>query len=102
MDHLAIPDQKKKRKARVTFDKDVDLKNSFEGKDTIGSSEDDPNAPAKSYFGVEVKRGYGFWQFFALPVLSTSIVVVVAYVNAQLAYMLEDHNMFDAPADRIG
>lgn len=86
----------------MTFDKDVDLKNSFEGKDTIGSSEDDPNAPAKSYFGVEVKRGYGFWQFLALPVLSTSIVVVVAYVNAQLAYMLEDHNMFDAPADRIG
>ena len=65
----------------------------------MGSSDDDPYAPTRSYFGVEVKRGYGFWQFPALPVLSTSIVVVIAYVNAQLAYMLEDPKMFNAPPD---
>ena len=83
----------------MTFDKDEEVRKSFEGSGSIGSSDDDPYGPKRSYFGVEMKRGYGFWQFLALPVLSTSIVVVVAYVNAQLAYMLEDHNMFNAPQD---
>ena len=86
----------------MTFDKDEEVRKSFEGSGSIGSSDDDPYGPKRSYFGVEMKRGYGFWQFLALPVLSTSIVVVVAYVNAQLAYMLEDHNMFNAPQDQIG
>lgn len=101
-DLLSLPPNargQKKRRTRVTFDKDADVRKSFDGNDSIDSSEDDPYGPVRSYFGVEVKRGYGFWQFLALPVLSTSIVVVIAYVNAQLAYMLEDHSMFDAPAD---
>lgn len=59
-------------------------------------------APGTFYLGIEIKSGYGFWQFLSLPMISTAIVCVVAYVQAQLAYMLEDKDMFNAPSNKIG
>lgn len=60
---LAIPNKKqqRKRRTRVTFDKDEQVRKSFDGSGSIGSSDDDPYGPKRSYFGVEMKRGYGFW-----------------------------------------
>lgn len=70
--------------------------------DSDDSSFDDPDDPCKSYFGIQMKKGYGFWQFFALLGVSTFMVTVIAYVQAQFAYMLEDKTMFNTPPERIG
>ena len=32
--------------------------------------------------GITIKRGFGWLQFLALPVLSSSIIMIGAYMNA--------------------
>ena len=52
--------------------------------------------------GITIKRGFGWLQFLALPVLSCAIIMVGVYLNAQQAYMLEDKTMFNVPSDEVG
>lgn len=69
------------------------------------SSEDYLSSQSKGkneFFGVQIKREFGLWQFLVIPVISTATVTVGAYLNAQLAYMLEDKRMFHMPLDQIG
>ena len=51
------------------------------------------------FFGIAVKREYGFWQFMTIPILSTANIMVGVYLNAQLAFMLEDKKMFAIPPE---
>ena len=52
--------------------------------------------------GITIKKGFGWLQFLALPVLSAATIMVGVYLNAQLAYMLEDKIMFNVPSDEVG
>ena len=54
------------------------------------------------YLGVSIKNEFGVWQFISIPALSTATIMIGVYLNAQMAYMLEDKTMFNAPADQIG
>ena len=63
-----------------------------------GSSDQNSNY-SNMFFGIAVKREYGFWQFMTIPILSTANIMVGVYLNAQLAFMLEDKKMFAIPPE---
>ena len=49
-----------------------------------------------------MKNEFNAMQFLSIPVLSMATVTVGVYLNAQLAFMMEDKNMFNVPPDEIG
>ena len=42
------------------------------------------------YLGVSIKSEFGVMQFLAIPTISTATIMIGVYLNAQMAYMLED------------
>jgi len=50
----------------------------------------DTNRSSKNYFGINIKRDYDVGQFLSIPLVNTAGVMVGVYMNAQMAYMLED------------
>ena len=70
--------------------------------DDVDASDLDEGDDSKIICGVKVKSQYGIGQWMTIPLLSLSITIVGVYMNAQLAFMLADENMFNIAEDRIG
>ena len=70
----------------------------FENSSIDSSVNNNPN----SYLTIELKKEFGILQFVAIPLVSACTMMVGVYMNAQLAYMLEDPLMFQIGADEIG
>ena len=57
---------------------------------------------SRQFFGVVLKREFGWVQLVAIPMLSMATIMVGVYLNAQLSFMLEDKRMYNQPIDQIG
>ena len=47
------------------------------------------------FFGIAIKNEFGPWQFVSIPLIQSVTCMVGVYLNAQMAYMLEDKSMFN-------
>ena len=59
----------------------------------LSSSEDLPDSQvstSNTFFGITIKKEFGLLQFWLIPLVAMTLTVVGVYMNAQLAYMLED------------
>jgi len=47
---------------------------------------------------IKIKKEFSVLNLITIPTVSMCTVMVGVYMNAQMAYMLEDKNMFKVPS----
>lgn len=65
---------------------------------SLSSERDSDTDPSRIAFGIKIKTPFNIWQLVTIPLVALCTTTVGVYMNAQLAYMLEDKNMFDIPS----